>query len=696
MNRFICSIILLFLIKIVMFSNDVSAENNIESYNEVSNIYLNENNISLEAHEKSVSEDSITNSNTSISLGEDINNENIKNIPEGVNIDNNKPTKFNTNVTTNNEFSTYTSENQHRKTVNIDKENDDFILKNDIDSIPDEKSKLGKNKNKGNESNLPFGKNEDIQGNNLTINKHENDEAIVGQDDRKIVEDINKSPYKSIVSINTYIDESTYYSGTGFMIDDYAVLTAAHVVTSDNKDEDIKKIIVNAGYKERKPTIDIARVIKIYVMPEWINTQNRNYDMALLILDKPLGKKIGKLKIVDKSALNELNTTSGYPAKKNKNIRIGNQYFTSGKIVYITQNKLYYNLDTEGGQSGSPIFNTNNDVIAIHAAGFLNNSDYKFNIGVRLSSDKIKKIKQWNEELKFEKINKFITINKNDAKIWENLNFNQLSNTNKNLKGKIYKSINLYTDSNGGKYLLIIDRNNNFIGFIDIKSTTEIKGTSSNKVVQLKAQNVKVYRNFFDELKSDIKLSFYSHYKVKYIYKLPTNRLIYSLYDKNNKWQGYVNSIDVRENIFEPNDERIEIINNNYIVWKDFFGNKSLVTKSIYHKVFNAKGKYKDNNNQTYLKIYDSKNKFLGILNIKATKKVVHKTLNKNVKVISKNYNFYGYLFDTKRESSDKYINKKLFAKAQYKLSNGKTYYSLYDNKDNWIGYIENKAVKIL
>ncbi|OOV78176.1 hypothetical protein [Mammaliicoccus fleurettii] len=326
----------------------------------------------------------------------------------------------------------------------------------------------------------------------------------------------------------------------------------------------------------------------------------------------------------------------------------------------------------------------------------MNNSDYKFNIGVRLSSDKIKKIKQWNEELKFEKINKFITINKNDAKIWENLNFNQLSNTNKNLKGKIYKSINLYTDSNGGKYLLIIDRNNNFIGFIDIKSTTEIKGTSSNKVVQLKSQNVKVYRNFFDELKSDIKLSFYSHYKVKYIYKLPTNRLIYSLYDKNNKWQGYVNSIDVRENIFEPNDERIEIINNNYIVWKDFFGNKSLVTKSIYHKVFNAKGKYKDNNNQTYLKIYDSKNKFLGILNIKATKKVVHKTLNKNVKVISKNYNFYGYLFDTKRESSDKYINKKLFAKAQYKLSNGKTYYSLYDNKDNWIGYIENKAVKIL
>ncbi|WP_239749484.1 hypothetical protein [Mammaliicoccus sp. H-M34] len=70
--------------------------------------------------------------------------------------------------------------------------------------------------------------------------------------------------------------------------------------------------------------------------------------------------------------------------------------------------------------------------------------------------------------------------------------------------------------------------------------------------------------------------------------------------------------------------------------------------------------------------------------------------MNIFIRKISKNYNFYGYLFDTKRESSDKYINKKLFAKAQYKLSNGKTYYSLYDNKDNWIGYIENKAVKIL
>ena len=124
---------------------------------------------------------------------------------------------------------------------------------------------------------------------------------------------------------------------------------------------------------------------------------------------------------------------------------------------------------------------------------------------------------------------------------------------------------------------------------------------------------------------------------------------------------------------------------------------KNLDTKSIYHKVFNAKGIYKDkNNNRTYLKIYDSKDNYLGILNINATEKVVPQSFNKDVKIISTKYNFYNFLFDTIRNKSQNYINKKLHSKCLYKLSNGKIYYSLYDNKDKWIGYIEKEAVKVL
>ena len=47
---------------------------------------------------------------------------------------------------------------------------------------------------------------------------------------------------------------------------------------------------------------------------------------------------------------------------------------------------------------------------------------------------------------------------------------------------------------------------------------------------------------------------------MKYTYGLPNNRIIYSLYDKNDKWQGYVLNKDVNEIKFEPYDERVEII----------------------------------------------------------------------------------------------------------------------------------------
>ncbi|MBF0719010.1 hypothetical protein HZY95_04585, partial [Staphylococcus sciuri] len=226
---------------------------------------------------------------------------------------------------------------------------------------------------------------------------------------------------------------------------------------------------------------------------------------------------------------------------------------------------------------------------------------------------------------------------------------------------------------------------------------TEINATATNLSVQLKKDNIKHFRNLFEDVKTDTKLSFNSYYKVKYTYGLPNNRIIYSLYDKNDKWQGYVLNKDVNEIKFEPYDERVEIIKNNYTVWGDFFGKKNLDTKSIYHKVFNAKGIYKDkNNNRTYLKIYDSKDNYLGILNINATEKVVPQSFNKDVKIISTKYNFYNFLFDTIRNKSQNYIDKKLHSKCLYKLSNGKIYYSLYDNKDKWIGYIEKEAVKVL
>lgn len=693
MKKFILLITFLFLINISIISNQAFAEESNQSGQQISDSNLNESNISNIDIDKYENEDLNTNLETDNNTNEDVENEepNISTSAIAVESENNNDVENNENNENNSEIQNTQPENNSIEKANVEIENSESTSSENISS--------GEEKFNDEKSSLSLEKIDVNQGKNEAINNVA--ESIIGQDDRKIVRDLIKAPNKSIVHISSYVNDSILYGGgTGFLIDNYTVLTAAHVITSDYIDYPINKIIIEAGYKDEKATFGTANVIKTYVMPEWKNFRNYFFDMAILIIDKPLGKDLGKLNIIDEVTLGEFISTTGYPGSNKNNIdkiKKGNQYYSSGKIVNITKNKIYYDSDTEPGQSGSPVFNINNDVIAIHTRGFNEDDTYKYNSGIRLSSTNIETINEWKNELKIEDFNKYIYINDKNVKVWKDLNFNELYKNDKDILVRVYKAENLYTDSIGGKYLLIKDKNYQFIGFININDITEINATATNLSVQLKKENIKHFRNLFEDVKTDTKLSFNSYYKVKYTYRLPNNQIIYSLYDKNDKWQGYVLNKDVNEIKFEPYDERVEIIKNNYTVWGDFFGKKNLDTKSIYHKVFNAKGIYKDkNNNRTYLKIYDSKDNYLGILNINATEKVVPQSFNKDVKIISTKYNFYNFLFDTVRNQSQNYINKKLHSKCLYKLSSGRVYYSLYDNKDKWIGYIEKEAVKVL
>lgn len=684
MKKFILLITFLFLINISIISNQAFAEENKQSDKPVSESNLNESNISNIDIAKYENEDLLTNLVTDNSSNEDVEDINSEESNSNSDAILEESEKINVNDTVNNENNKDNSEKQNTQSENNTNEKANLESEKDVEST--EKNVIREGDINDESSTLPVEKLDGNQG-----------ESIIGPDDRKLVKDISIAPNKSIVHIKTFIKDNILYKhGTGFLIDDYAVLTAAHVITSDIKDAPINKIIVEAGYKDKIATLGITRVIKTYITPEWLKLKNSNYDMALLILERPLGKELGKLNLNNKVSLGEFIYTSGYPGVKNKSIKIGNQYYSSGKITKITNFKVYYDTDTEGGQSGSPVFNSDNRVIAIHTRGFDKNDTYKYNSGVMLSTSKIATLMVWSRELKIKNYDKVIFVNKNDAKIWKDLNLNELAFENQDVKGKIYRAQTVYTDSTGGKYILIKDKDHQFVGFINIDDTTEIKPIYTDKVVQLKKENIKLYRNLFGDLQSDKKLSFSRYYKIKEIYNLPNNLTLYTLCDGNGKWIGNVNKNDVRETIFEPYDERVEIIKNNYTVWGNFFGKENLNTKSMYHKVYNAKGIYKDNNNNTYIKIYDSNDKYLGILNINATKKVIPQSFNKDVKIISTKYNFYHFLFDRVRNQSQNYINKKLHSKCLYKLSNGRIYYSLYDNKDKWIGYIEKEAVKVL
>jgi V8-like Glu-specific endopeptidase len=64
---------------------------------------------------------------------------------------------------------------------------------------------------------------------------------------------------------------------------------------------------------------------------------------------------------------------SGYPGDK----PFGTQWFNAGAITQVTNRKIYYMIDTYGGQSGSPVWrflNGQRHGVGIHAYGGCPNS----------------------------------------------------------------------------------------------------------------------------------------------------------------------------------------------------------------------------------------------------------------------------------------------------------------------------------
>lgn len=82
--------------------------------------------------------------------------------------------------------------------------------------------------------------------------------------------------------------------------------------------------------------------------------------------------------------------TSGYPADK----RIGTQWFNSGRIAEIGPRVVECGLDTDEGQSGSPIFMRNENservVVAVHAYG-----GDSVNRGIRITDDVFDLFTSW-------------------------------------------------------------------------------------------------------------------------------------------------------------------------------------------------------------------------------------------------------------------------------------------------------------
>lgn len=198
------------------------------------------------------------------------------------------------------------------------------------------------------------------------------DRIVHGSDGRKQITKV-QTPYLYMGRISV--------GCTGTLIGPKHVLTAGHCV-SDGEGNWYSSLSFSANQLTSflKPFGQVGWKRAITV-GKWHNDGNANYDYAMIILKKAPHGAYSSFGVYSDGNY----TVTGYPGDK----PTGTLWEMSGD-TWSNDYKVFYNIDTAGGQSGSGVRDGNDVVRGIHAHGYANK-----NGGVKIRSSMFNSFTSW-------------------------------------------------------------------------------------------------------------------------------------------------------------------------------------------------------------------------------------------------------------------------------------------------------------
>jgi V8-like Glu-specific endopeptidase len=218
-------------------------------------------------------------------------------------------------------------------------------------------------------------------------------ETIHGLDDRIQIHNTHKYPWCMTASLLITARDNTQWCGTGFFIGPHTLMTAGHDVFvtgsgAPGRDGWVKQISIKvAPYNGTLPYGPVTST-SFRTVVGWAHHGLTDYNYGAIILPRDLGYKTGWFGFRVYSDVDLLNTTgnlAGYICSK--------LMYGLGKIVSVTNRRVYYDIDTSAGQAGSAVYNIRDGgryVFAIHNAGGLT-----YNSGTRICSPVFKNMTKW-------------------------------------------------------------------------------------------------------------------------------------------------------------------------------------------------------------------------------------------------------------------------------------------------------------
>ena len=224
--------------------------------------------------------------------------------------------------------------------------------------------------------------------------------AIIGVDDRILVPDsaLTTRPFSAVVQVTAYFPNGSAYTGSGAMIGPDDLLTAGHLVYSDDDGGWATRVIATPAMGGTSAPFGSAVDENIFSVNGWVNYEDFRWDYAYVDLDENIGYQTGWFDMKSTGETGTFLESLGYPGDHGSDQMV----YTSGTVDYAGFNvfKFTDDMDSYFGQSGSPVFYTDPETDRISVAGLVSHQTYwptDTNGILRLTDAMIDQIDEWAE-----------------------------------------------------------------------------------------------------------------------------------------------------------------------------------------------------------------------------------------------------------------------------------------------------------
>lgn len=233
-------------------------------------------------------------------------------------------------------------------------------------------------------------------------------ERVLGSRDRRVKVSAPKDwPWRVHGHLELNFGPKSTYIGSGTLVGPKHVLTAGHCLYDhDSRDPSKSTPIKSASFYPGLSGTDVpwsAQGATMVVHPRYKNArmpgEQQESDIGIIILDRPLGTKLGYFGTREFADTDSIVHITGYPGDKGENKTRGREMYTmNGPITVKKPNRVFYDIDTYGGQSGSGAYTWSEErkegtCVAVHAYG--PSGGERYNSGTRLNSQTLSMVQTW-------------------------------------------------------------------------------------------------------------------------------------------------------------------------------------------------------------------------------------------------------------------------------------------------------------